>query len=208
MIAESISFIVGGSDTTSSTMTNVVDIVSRMPDVQQQLWRELDQAFPSPIPGNWVADFNTVNQLPILNAVVRETMRFKPTSSHGLERVTPAGGKLIAGRYTPEGTLVSVPTLNIHHNPGVFENPGVFDISRWTNGSSSDLLDSFFPFSMGPRACIGRNFAWMEMLKTLATIFRLYEVERMNELETEVREGFFVKNSECNVRIRPRETKG
>ncbi|KAJ6031512.1 hypothetical protein N7540_002244 [Penicillium herquei] len=115
IIAESISFIVGGSDTTSSTMTNVVDIVSRMPEIQQQLQWELDQAFPSPISGIWVADFQTVNQLPILNAVVRETMRLKPTSSTGLERVTPAGGKIIAGRYIPEG--VSSCPLNLIFYP-------------------------------------------------------------------------------------------
>jgi hypothetical protein len=35
----------------------------------------------------WVADFQAVNQLPVLNAVVRETMRFKPNSYGGLERV-------------------------------------------------------------------------------------------------------------------------
>lgn len=103
IIAESISFIVGGSDTTSSTMTSVVDIVSRFPEIQKQLVLELDGSFPGPMPMGWVADFQTVNQLPVLNAVVRETMRFKPTSSTGLERVTPEGGKIIAGRFIPGG---------------------------------------------------------------------------------------------------------
>ncbi|KAJ5861995.1 cytochrome P450 [Penicillium solitum] len=204
IIAESISFIVGGSDTTSSTMTNVVDIVSRSPEVQRQLQSELDQAFPGVMESDWVADFQTANRLPVLNAVLRETMRFKPTSATGLERVTPAGGKIIAGMFIPEGTLVSVPTLNVHHNPAVFVRPDEYDISRWLGSDSSALLDSFYPFSLGPRACIGRNFAWMEMLKTLATVFKLFIVERTRTLGTEVREGFFVKNSECNVVVKPR----
>jgi benzoate 4-monooxygenase len=106
IIAESISFIVGGSDTTSSTMINVVDIVSRSPEIQEQLTVELDNAFPGRMSAGWVADFQTVNQLPVLNAVVRETMRFKPTSSTGLERVTPAGGKLIAGKFIPGGVSI------------------------------------------------------------------------------------------------------
>ncbi|KAJ5692356.1 LEC14B protein [Penicillium macrosclerotiorum] len=199
IIAESISFIVGGSDTTSSTMTNVVDIVSRLPDIQNKLQEELDREFPSQVAPDWAADYKTINQLPVLNAVVRETMRFRPTSSTGLERVTPKGGKIIAGKFIPEDTLVSVPTLNIHHDPGVFADPGQFDISRWLNDSSPELLDSFYPFSLGPRACIGRNFAWMEMLKTLATIFKVYRIERAHLQDTQVREGFFVKNSECRV---------
>ena len=103
VIAESISFIVGGSDTTSSTMTNVVDILARSPEVQRKLQQELDNVFPGPMDDGWVADFQTVNQLPILNAIVRETMRFKPTSATGLERVTPVGGRIIDGQYIPEG---------------------------------------------------------------------------------------------------------
>lgn len=108
IIAESISFIVGGSDTTSSTMTNVVDIVSRLPEIQNQLANELDNAFPGRMSAGWVADFQTVNQLPVLNAVVRETMRLRPTSSTGLERVTPPGGKVVAGMFIPEGVSISV----------------------------------------------------------------------------------------------------
>ncbi|KAJ5299697.1 cytochrome P450 [Penicillium atrosanguineum] len=189
IIAESISFIVGGSDTTSTTMTNIVDIVSRLPNIKKQLQLELDTAYPGRMSDNWVADSQTVNQLPVLNAVVRETMRLKPTSSTGLERVVPAGGKIIAGKFINEGTLVSVPTLS------------KFEISRWMNGSASESLDSFYPFSLGPRACIGRNFAWMEILKTLATLFKLFDIQRACPVETQVREGFFVKNSECQVRI-------
>lgn len=103
IIAESISFIVGGSDTTSSTMTNAVDILSRSPEIQRQLQEELDNSFTGVMSDGWVADFQIVNQLPVLNAVLRETMRSKPTSSTGLERVTPPGGSIISGVFIPEG---------------------------------------------------------------------------------------------------------
>jgi benzoate 4-monooxygenase len=138
VIAESISFIVGGSDTTSTSMTNVVDIVSRSAKIQKDLQEELDTAFPGEMSPNWVADFKIVEGLPVLNAVLRETMRFRPTSATGLERVTPEGGRVITGKFLPEGvstllkysthsennssqTLVSVPTLNVHHSPSIFK---------------------------------------------------------------------------------------
>ena len=107
IIAEAISFIVGGSDTTSSTMTNIVDLISRWPSVQDRLKDELDNRFPGVLGEPWVASFAEVQSLPILNAVVRETMRFRPTSSTGLERVTPAGGREISGKYIPEGVGVA-----------------------------------------------------------------------------------------------------
>lgn len=103
IIAESISFIIGGSDTTSTSMTNVVDIISRNMTIQRRLQEELDGAFPGEISSNWVPDFRTIENLPVLNAVIRETMRFRPTSATGLERVTPKGGKIVAGRFLPEG---------------------------------------------------------------------------------------------------------
>ncbi|OGM40378.1 hypothetical protein ABOM_010596 [Aspergillus bombycis] len=168
IIAESISFIVGGSDTTSTSMVNVVDIVSRSELTQRHLQEELDGAFPGEMSEDWVADFRTVESLPVLNAIVRETMRFRPTSATGLERVTPKGGK------------------------------------RWLDEGASTLLESFVPFSIGPRACIGRNFAWMEILKTLATLFKLYQLERISVGDTMLREGFFVKTRECEVVLRRR----
>jgi benzoate 4-monooxygenase len=102
IVAESISFIVGGSDTTSSTMTNFIDLVSRRAEVKQKLHAELDEAFPD-ITLDWVAPDNIVQKLPYLNAVMREVMRYRPTSSTGLERITPSGGRVIGGKFIPAG---------------------------------------------------------------------------------------------------------
>lgn len=44
----------------------------------------------------------------------------------------------------------------------------------------------------------------MEILKTLATVFRLYHLERVPAGETVLREGFFVKTKECQVVMRKR----
>ncbi|KAJ6111186.1 hypothetical protein N7486_003421 [Penicillium sp. IBT 16267x] len=207
IIAESISFIVGGSDTTSTTMTNFVDIVSRSPDVQKSLREELDHAFIGYMPPYWVPSFKEGERLPVLNAILRETMRIRPTSATGLERVTPKGGATVAGQFIPEGTLISVPALSVHHNERVFENPSVFSCQRWLKDDlSSTLMESFIPFSTGPRACIGRNFAWMEMLKALATLFKMFEVRRIVTSQTAIREGFFVKNIECKIRLQERRT--
>jgi benzoate 4-monooxygenase len=107
IIAEAISFIVGGSDTTSSTMSNFVDLVSRRPDIQRKLQQELDSAFPGTMDPDWVAPDAVVGSLPFLNATLKEVMRIRPTSSTGLERVVPAGGKLLAGHFFPQGVRIT-----------------------------------------------------------------------------------------------------
>lgn len=49
------------------------------------------------------------------------------------------------------------------------------------------------------------RFATMEMLKTLGTLFRRFKFERVNPQESENREGFVVKITECEVKISMRE---
>jgi len=48
------------------------------------------------------------------------------------------------------------------------------------------------------------SFAWMEMMKAMATLFRLFEVRRLRDDATVLREGFFVKSTECWVAIKHR----
>ncbi|OQE11322.1 hypothetical protein PENFLA_c072G04756 [Penicillium flavigenum] len=201
IIAESISFVVGGSDTTSSTMTNFIDFVSRDKELLERIQKELDTQYPGPLGPDWVADNDTASTLLLLNSTLREVMRIRPTSATGLERVTPKGGRIIAGTFIQEGTIVSVPTQSVMQDANIFPDPLRLLPERWLDANSETLLRSFIPFSIGPRACIGRNFAWMEAVKGLATVLRLFDLHRTIQAETEVREGFFKKAAECVVEL-------
>ena len=121
IIAEAIAFIGGGSHTTSHTMTHFMDFVSRDRKLQDEIWKELFEAFPRPMDPNWVAPDEVASRLPLLNATLKEVMRFRPTSSTGLERVVPEGGRIIGDVLFPPGCLVSVPIVAIHHNGTIFE---------------------------------------------------------------------------------------
>lgn len=51
----------------------------------------------------------------------------------------------------------------------------------------------------------GSSFAWMEILKAMALLFKLFDVERLNDKPTMIREGFFNKAAECEVKLRKRQ---
>lgn len=113
VLAEAISFIVGGSDTTASTMTPVMDFVSRDGKLQGELYEEVRGMFPGSLEEEWVACDEATGKCGLLNAIIRETLRLRPTSSTGLERVTPAGGRNIDGKFFPENVGYHDPAVII-----------------------------------------------------------------------------------------------
>ena len=120
-------------------------------------------------------------------------MRIHSTSSLGLPRQIPPGpGITINNHHFPQGTVLSVPAYTIHHSPAIWgPDANAFRPERWAEATEKQRA-AFIPFSHGPRACVGRNVAEMELALIVGTVFKRYEFElRQGEMET--REGFLRK---------------
>ncbi|KAG8737441.1 hypothetical protein FRC10_008176 [Ceratobasidium sp. 414] len=191
LTAEALQQLIAGSDTTSNSSCAITYYLAANPSVQRKLQAELDSVLPStrsphpptnqagspPLPSPSVAaKFADVKTLPYLQACVNEGLRLHSTSGVGLPRVIPAGLTLeVCGETFNEGTVLSVPTYSIHHNEEVWgENSEAYRPERWLE---REVGKEFNPFSFGPRACVGRNLANMEMLLIIASIFHRYEFE-------------------------------
>ncbi|KAI5780455.1 cytochrome P450 [Geopyxis carbonaria] len=195
--AEALTMLIAGSDTTSNTLCALLFHVLRTPGVQQTLQAELDAALPADCT---VPTFSAVRDLPYLKAVISETLRIHSTSSLGLPRVVPAGGATVCGHFFEAGTVLSVPAYSLHHSAQIWGDPAAFKPERWIEPQTELQKASFVPFSVGPRACVGRNVAEMEMAVAVATTFKSFtwkfaDGERQGDegrgLET--REGFLRK---------------
>ena len=148
-----------------------------------------------------------------LRNVISETLRIHSTSSLGLPRVVPPGpGVTICSHHFPQGTVLSVPAYTIHHSPTIWNptnnpafDPNLFKPDRWDERNLTQMQkDSFIPFSTGPRACVGRNVAEMELCLIVASVARRYEFVLREKGELETREGFLRKPVRCLVGMRRR----
>lgn len=80
---------------------------------------------------------------------------------------------------------------------------------RWDPARLTDRQKaSFIPFSSGPRACVGRNVAEMELLCIAGTVFGNYEFQLEQDGPLETREGFLRKPLGLKVGIKRRDSQG
>jgi cytochrome P450 len=78
------------------------------------------------------------------------------------------------GYDLPAGAQFLCPQWPVHRDDRFWEEPTTFDPSRWEE--PADRPDyAYFPFSGGPRNCIGMHFARQELTLVLMTI--LSEIE-------------------------------
>ncbi|KAK3499458.1 putative benzoate 4-monooxygenase cytochrome P450 [Neurospora hispaniola] len=204
LTAEALTQLIAGSDTTSNSSCALLFHAVRTPGVMQKLQAELDANIPPEVD---VPTYDMVKELPYLEAVINEVLRFHSTSGIGLPRQIPhdaAQGVHIQGYYLPPGTVLSVPTYSIHHSKEIWgPDADEFKPERWERLTSRQK-NAFIPFSHGPRSCVGRNVAEMEMKLIVATWARRYEVKLLQDY-MDTREGFLRKPLGLKVGLKLRK---
>ncbi|KAI2631766.1 cytochrome P450 [Xylaria nigripes] len=203
LTAEALTQLIAGSDTTSNSSCALLYYVARTPGVLAKVQGELDAAIPDH--ETKVPDFESIRNLPYLEAVINETLRIHSTSGIGLPRQIPSTSQGISlnGHYFPPGTVLSVPTYSIHHSREIWgDDADEYRPERWENLTLRQK-NAFIPFSYGPRSCVGRNVAEMEMKMIAATWMRRYDVSlRQDVMET--REGFLRKPLGLEIALKRR----
>lgn len=204
LTAEALTQLIAGSDTTSNSSCALLYHAVRTPHVIPKLRAELDAACPKEVE---VPTYDMVKSLPYLNNVINEVLRHHSTSGIGLPRQIPedaASGIEIGGHVFPPGTVLSVPTYSIHHSREIWgPDADEFRPERWDDATERQR-NAFIPFSFGPRSCVGRNVADMEMKLIVATWVRRYDVVLAQDV-METREGFLRKPLALQIKFKKRQ---
>lgn len=156
---ELVTLMVAGHETTATTLTWLYLLLDQNPEAREQALA----AGPEDSPERRQA----------IQALVHETLRFYP-SAWILPRCA-AEDDTLSGYEIEAGTDVLVCPYLTHRDPELWEDPARFDPSRFTTpGRRPTDPGSYYPFGVGPRACLGLQFALRESTTLLEHLLPLH----------------------------------
>ncbi|KAB8242340.1 cytochrome P450 [Aspergillus flavus] len=164
-----------GSETTATLLSGCTFFLLKHPQVYKKLTSEIRNRFSS----STEMTFSSLANMAYLRAVLQEALRMYPPLPLGMPRVVPPGGAIISGQFVPEKTSVAVASWATYQSSSNFNTPQMFLPERWldTGPGDNDVKGAMQPFSVGPRACPGKNLAFGEASLILARLIWEFDLE-------------------------------
>jgi cytochrome P450 len=182
LIDEILTLIVAGHETTASTLSWAWYLISQHPEVEQRLFNELNTMMTG-------SELSDLPKFLYTRQIIDEVMRLYPTGWLLTRRALH--DDCLGEYFVPAGTEIYIPLYFIQRHPDLWQEPDRFNPDRFRPDQSKQRHRlATFPFSAGPRNCIGALFARIEMqihLMTIAKCIRLrYVSSRPVELDADV----------------------
>ncbi|KAM5229366.1 sterol 26-hydroxylase, mitochondrial [Ctenodactylus gundi] len=175
--------LLAGVDTTSNTLTWALYHLSKDPEIQEALHKEVVGV----VPLGQVPKHKDLAHMPLLKAVIKETLRLYP--------VVPINSRIITekeveidGFLFPKNTQFVLCHFVVSRDPSTFPEPDSFQPDRWLRNCKAEIPGvqhpfGSVPFGYGVRSCLGRRIAELEMQLLLTRLMQRYRVVLAPEME-------------------------
>jgi len=159
---EIVTLLVAGFETSANAGAWMLYHMAEKPELMQRLRTQHECVGSKP---------HEIAKQPLFSGLVKETLRLYP-SAWWFAR-TANRDVAFEERTIPKNASILVVPWALHRNPRLWDAPNTFDPDRWVEKRIPQDRFSWLPFGAGPRACIGRNQAMIELgiLAWLATSF-------------------------------------
>ncbi|XP_059161770.1 cytochrome P450 2B1-like [Physella acuta] len=164
---------IGGTETTSTTITWCLLYVVNNPDVQKKIYDELKEQVGT----NRTPCIQDKPKLIYLNAVIKETQRVASIIPHSVTHTCTEDAE-VRGYTIPKGTYISPNLDSVLHDPKIWGDDVMeFKPERFIDQDGKlKTPEEFIPFSIGRRVCLGESLAVMELFLYLSSIFHRFEI--------------------------------
>jgi cytochrome P450 len=167
--------IVAGHETTAVALFWSLYLVAGAPAIQNRLAAEVAAVDLAP-DNAWSA----LSALVYTRAVVQEAMRLYPpafTLARQAIENDRAGDVPVKAK-----TVVLIAPWVLHRHRRLWNEPETFDPGRFLPGAPPPDRFAYLPFGVGPRVCIGAQFALTEATLVLATLIQAFHIERADDI--------------------------
>ncbi|KAM9376748.1 thromboxane-A synthase isoform 2-T3 [Pholidichthys leucotaenia] len=176
IVGQAFVFLLGGYETSSSTLGFTCYLLALNPECQQKVHKEVDEFFSrydSP-------DYSNVQELKYLDMVLSETLRLYPPGFRFVRTIDH--DCVIKGQALPKGATLEIPVAHLHYDPEHWPEPEKFIPERFTpEAKASRHPFVYLPFGAGPRSCVGMRLAQLEIKMALAQLFHTFSIVKCPE---------------------------
>ncbi|WP_121820078.1 cytochrome P450 [Halostella salina] len=164
-----VAFLLAGHESPAGALTRVWYLLDDHPDAAAAVRREAERVVDGGRPTAADAD-----DLERTRHAVQEALRlYPPTTGVNRQATEPV---TVGGHEFDAGAQFMIPQWVPHRDERYWDDPETFDPSRWTRDADRPEY-AYFPFSGGPRRCIGADFARQELTLALATMAGRVELD-------------------------------
>ena len=194
-----------GNATTSTTLLWCLGELVRNPKVMDKLVDEIDEVWKG---GDVDSNTNpsvigeTIKQMTYMEAFVKEVLRYHPPVQFILRKT--AQQVKLCGYNLPAGTTLLSSQYVLHHFEQYWSDPDKFEPERFLTTSPKPY--TYIPFFLGPRKCIGKDFAILELKCILCELLSRFEVEKDPDtpLKQRSRQGLLCFSLDNSYIFKPR----
>jgi len=200
----------GGADTPVSAMSSFLLAMTAYPEVQRKCQAEIDAV----VGNDRLPTLADRDQLPYLSAMLREVIRWGPTTPLGAPHCIEQDD-VHEGYFIPKGSIIMANIWHFMHDPEVYKDPMVFNPDRLIAqpGKPAEPDPFNFAFGYGRRACPGEQLAQSILFIFTATVLSVFDINKVTingvvqEPKCEFSSGVLVRPKPFLSELKPRSDK-